>query len=42
MKVHYGQAKKPIDFGVGGVIVAMVTIIFVEIVKSFLWTLYRL
>ena len=31
MKVHYGKAKTPIVFGVGGVIVAMVTTYFVEI-----------
>ena len=31
MKVRYGKAKNPIVFGVGGVIVAMVTTFFVEI-----------
>ena len=31
MKVRYGKAKTPIVFGVGGVIVAMVTTFFVEI-----------
>ena len=33
MKVHYGKAKPPIDFGVGGDIVAMVTGAFVEIAE---------
>ena len=36
MKVHYGKRKKPIDFGVGGVIVAMVTIFFSRNSKDFL------
>ena len=31
MKVRYGKAKTPIVFGVGRVIVAMVTAFFVEI-----------
>ena len=31
MKVRYSKAKTPIVFGVGGVIVAMVTTFFVEI-----------
>ena len=31
MNVRYGKAKTPIVFGVGGVIVAMVTTFFVEI-----------
>ena len=42
MKVYDGKTKKPIVFRVGGVIVAMVTIIFVEIVKSFLLVVCRL
>ena len=42
MKVRYGKAKTPIVFGVGGVIVAMVTNICVEIAEIFLWALYQL
>ena len=42
MKVKYGKAKLPIDFGVGGDIVAMVTGAFVEIAEIVLWALYWL
>ena len=30
MEVYYGKTKRPIVFGVGGVIVAMVTTVFVK------------
>ena len=33
MKVQYCEAKRPIDFDVGGDIVAMVTRVFVEITE---------
>ena len=36
MKVHYGKAKKPIVFGVGGDMVAMVTRVFMEIADCLL------
>ena len=42
MKVHYGKAKLPNDFGVGGDIVAMVTRLFVEIAVFVLRALYWL
>ena len=35
-KVQYGKAKKPIVFGVGGAMVAMVTRVLVEIAYTVL------
>ena len=34
MEVYYGKTKRPIVFGVGGVIVAMVTTFFCKILVS--------
>ena len=46
MEVHYGKVKKPIVFDVGGVIIAMATIVFVEIaeivLRAFYWVHFSL